>query len=70
MDYPLTSVPRPDSLQYNKMCTCSVHCTNHCEVGHCGPNPPWCLCWCHAGEYSQAIRRITKRVTDLLPCIK
>lgn len=31
------------------MCTCSVHCPNHCEPCHC--SEPWCDCWCHKARY-------------------
>jgi hypothetical protein len=42
---------------FNGMCTCSVHCANHCEPCHC---TGWCNCWCHRRVYQlMALKKIS-----------
>ena len=43
--------PDGKPLQYGRMCMCSMHCKNRCEVACCGEFAGWCDCWCHAEEY-------------------
>ena len=38
----------------NGLCTCAVHCPNHCEPQHCPVGTPWCDCWCHEAVYREA----------------
>lgn len=47
-----------------RMCTCATHCTNDCEVAHCGDNAPWCDCSCHADKYKAMAALAAQKVAE------